>query len=429
MDIEFNNKDKNYSFSPACKFRLSQLAEQHWSKLFDRESLSVFFVTEDEMRFYDIPEDLDYLNSTDYMGLYIAYHDKYGSDIIFICPARIKQVSKKKKIDFEYLLYKVFTHELAHSLMTQNVFSVSEVNLYSIPSFKFFEESLCNAFALLHFSGFEKDSLTKFCKSQSLGYCHFYIWDEIALLLSMKHFKSFKGNNHFLFNYLWIEKSKDVLFDDKNKVLNNESGDKSLRFEFIDVIYEEDILSNEVEQTRKIINGILKLDGFSSFGISVIRKKRDSIVELIKKTGFLIKKGKGDFLLYKYGSLFVRFFCLNRNDFSIFVVKKEWLENLISYPFHTLIASSQSMTESSATRMDRRLKYINPSWIKVGMTMIEVQNIVGENNLLEAAKYFKPRFVGSDKIMTFNSGGDPTGCILGFKDDIVNRIIKFSTSD
>ena len=67
--------------------------------------------------------------------------------------------------------------------------------------------------------------------------------------------------------------------------------------------------------------------------------------------------------------------------------------------------------------------------MKVGVTIMEVLNIVGENNLIEAAEYFKSTFPGSEKIMTFRSGGCPTGCVLGFKDEIVDRIVKFSTSD
>lgn len=434
MKITFENKDKNYTFSSGSN--LLYLAQQHWSGLFVRESLSVFFVTEDEMKNNEALENVDDLNSTDYLGLYFSYHAEYGCDVIFICPERIKNTSENRKIDFDLLLNKVFVHELAHSLMQQNVFSVSETALYQIPSFKFFEESLCNAFALQHFSDFEKDSLTEFCKSQSPGYRHFFLWDEDALLASMNQFKLFKNKNHFLFNYLWIEKNKDVLLDERNKFSNEDYRGGVFCFVDVSIISDNKCLSIEIEKTKGIIDNIFKLKSIKSLGFDEIKKSRGIILATVNQMGYSftarldVNEGcQNAFLLYKQESAFVRFFCLNKNDFSIFVVEKEWLDNLISYPFHGLVISSKLAVEKSVPKMNGGRYIINFGQIKVGMTMNEVLSIVGENNLLEAAKYFKPRFVGSDKIMTFNSGGDPTGCILGFKDNIVNRIIKFSTSD
>ncbi len=428
--MHFDNKDENYSFLPTCKFRLSRLAELHWSKLFERESLSVFFVTENEMKDYDTPDHLDDLNSTDYMGLYFSYHDKYGSDVVFICPDRIKQVSKKRKIDFEHLLNKVFVHELAHSLMQQNVFSVSETALYDIPSFKFFEESLCNAFALLHFSGNEKNLLTEFCKSQSPGYRHFFIWDESDLFSSMNKFKSFKGDNHFLLNYLWGAQNKDALLDDRSYILNNHLGGEAFYFESVNIIDGDKFFYSEAEKTKALINNIFKIKGLKLLDFDVIKKSRDIVWATANQMGFeTYNNGQNVFLQYKLESVFVHFFCLNKNNFSVFVVERELLDKLIDYPFHCLTHSRKSVVENSEPIMSGGQKHINSSQLKVGMTIMEVLNIVGENNLIEAAEYFKSTFPGSEKIMTFRSGGCPTGCVLGFKDEMVDRIVKFSTSD
>lgn len=434
MKITFENKDKNYTFSSGSN--LLYLAQQNWSGLFVRESLSVFFVTEDEMKNNEAPEKLDDLNSTDYLGLYFSYHDEYGCDVIFICPERIKNTSENRKIDFDLLLNKVFVHELAHSLMQQNVFSVSETALYQIPSFKFFEESLCNAFALLHFSDFEKDSLTEFCKSQSPGYRHFFIWDEGALLASMNQFKLFKDKNHFLFNYLWIVKGKDALFDDENRILNVKHADEKFIFKCINVLDDNKSLSNDLEVRINIINNVFKISRIESVGLAVIKNTRDIILAKINRMGYSFVTGfevnnnsRNVFLLYKQESVFVCFFCLNKNDFSVFLVERTFLDNLVDYQFHCLIPSSKPVVGNSKSKINGGQRRVFTSNLKVGMTMVEVLEIVGENNLAEAAEFLKPAFPYSDKIMTFKSGGVPSGCVLGFKNEVVDRIRQFSTSD
>lgn len=427
MKITFENKDKNYTFSSGSN--LLYLAQQNWSGFFERENLSVFFVTEDEMKKNETPENLEDLNSPDYLGLYFSCHDEYGCDVIFICPERIKNTSENRKIDFDLLLSNVFVHELAHSLMQQNVFSVSEIALYKIPSFKFFEESLCNAFSLLHFSGSERDSLTDFCKAQSPGYRHFFIWDEGALLASMNQFKLFKDKNHFLFNYLWIEKNIDALLDDASEVLNKNHGNETFRFEHVNIVGGDKRLSSEVKNTKEMINNLLKIKNIISLSFLVIKESRDVILELVKRIGFSVEASGDVFLLYKNESLLVRFFCLNKNDFSIFVVDRKLFDNLVDYPFHCLIPSSKPVVENSKSKIHGGQKRVFTSKLKVGMTMIEVLEIVGENNLAEAAEFLKPAFPYSDKIMTFKSGGVPSGCVLGFKNEVVDRIRQFSLND
>lgn len=302
--------------------------------------------------------------------------------------------------------------------------------MYDIPSFEFFEESLCNAFALLHFSGNEKDLLTEFCKSQPPGYRHFFIWDENALFSSMNKFKSFKGDNHFLLNYLRVAENKGALLYDRDYILNNHLGGEVFYFENVNIIDGDKCFSSEVEKTENLINNIFKIKGLKLLDFDVIKKSRDIILATVNEMGFeTYHDGRNVFLQYKAESVFVRFFCLNKNNFSVFVVERELLDNLIGYQFHCLTHSRKSVVENSDPIMSGGQKHINYSQLKVGMTIMEVLNIVGENNLIEAAEYFKFIFPGCEKIMTFRSGGRPTGCILGFKDEMVDRIVKFSTSD
>lgn len=435
MKITFKNKDKNFIFS--SEDNLLNLAKQYWFRLFERESLSVIFISEDEMKEYDsfnakndiIPIDfgLGFSPYDEYMGLYFSYHDNYGVDVVFICPDRIKEVSLNKSVSFDALLNKVFIHELAHSLMCDNVFSLSESKLYSIPSFKFFEESLCNAFALLHFSDNENDSLVRFCNSQPDGYRHFFIWDKDSIFASIDKFKSFKKHNHFFFNYLWISQNKDVLTDDKNKVLslNNCLGRLMFNSELnvcddIDVNKDLDIFIN-------IFRNIFKLSGVFPLSIDVMKKSRDVFVKRITGAGFPVVGWKGIaleeiFLMAGLKTGHVYFFCLNINDYSIYSMREDLLHNCINQPYDCLIFSNIAKEDKILPGQKRILS----NQLKIGMTMAEVLDIVGNDNLYEVTKIWAMSLPNSEKVMSFNSCGNPSGCILGFSDGLVDGIRMFS---
>ena len=207
MNLIYIINDDNFSHINEMKGELNELAEMFFMNNFHRESseITVMFVDENEFQkinhnpHIDVNEsNIDYFNpATEYLGIYIHFKEEFGKDLIVICPQRIKNIcyAKNFRLDFSTLLKKVFIHELAHALLTNDPLSITENAVYAIDSCKLIEESLCNAFAMLHFSGREHKELTDFCCQQPPGYRNFSTWgnEHGSIIKSIETFREFKS--------------------------------------------------------------------------------------------------------------------------------------------------------------------------------------------------------------------------------------------
>ena len=344
MKICFSIKDQNYKYLSIDTLTL--LSGKHWAYYYDRQVLSVFFVTEEEFAKYDekdkIKEILDvdksgYSPDIEYMGLFFPFNHEYGADVVLICPSRIEVVAKDFAISFDSLLRLVFLHELSHSLMCSNVFSRSEASLYLIPSFRFFEESLCNSFALKHFTCDDKSILEKFCQSQSPGYKDFYIWKEDKVNISIINFKDFKSKNHHLFNYLWLSRGKDILELDKSRCNSSRFG--AGLFCFSDVELHSTVHAEEVKSKllKEIIHNIAILKGINFIDVNAVSKQENIIIDFLKKLrfesihkksfcGMFVRKNENE----NENEDFIHLCCLNINRITTSYIERKVVSSLLN---------------------------------------------------------------------------------------------------
>lgn len=220
IKIVFENNATNFILEDGLQNQLNKLAEIQWKNKFLREKLHVTFVDCDEFSRRTQQENIedpawheeakkptaerrDCHNepATEWLGCYISF-DKQAKrkDSILICPDRIKIAINRhseKRPTFSSLMKKVFLHELAHSLMTEDPFSTSRTGAYLIPSCKDIEESLCNAFALMHFNGSARSALIEFCRNQPAGYRDFAAWGVApqGVMLAIDRWKELKHAN------------------------------------------------------------------------------------------------------------------------------------------------------------------------------------------------------------------------------------------
>lgn len=349
MKIHFEVRDSNYRSITKRYRELIELSEMHWSNSFLRTQLSVFFIDENEFSKYkphpalqhnSADNDLNDKNpETETMGMYFPFHDEYGPDVVVICPQRIDDISKKYDLSFYNLLNKVFTHELAHSLMTKDIFSLSEADLHQIPSFKFFEESLCNAFALLHFNDQEGELLKTFCRSQPSGYCDFHIWGDSFenIISSMDNYKNLKGDCHCWINYFWFKDRCDFLSKSKNKVDGISFGKEKAYFNY-DVKSAAKLKhpsSNNYRNIKSVVYNSLTINGVLIDGTVFSDDMRDFVTKVCCKIEFSIMSGT------KY--MFVKqtdcgsCICLDINGVSIFFIEKDILENIETDNFNIIL--------------------------------------------------------------------------------------------
>lgn len=355
MKIHFEVRDGNYKSITERYRELIELSEMYWSNKFSRTQLSVFFIEENEFQKYkshphralqndNVENDINYKNpETEIMGMYLPFHDEYGPDVVIICPQRIDDISKKSDMSFDSLLDKVFTHELAHSLMTKDVFSLSEAGLYQIPSFKFFEESLCNAFALLHFNNQESELLKTFCRSQPSGYCDFHIWGDSfeSIISSMDNYKNLKGDCHCWINYFWF-KNKDkngyyFLSKSKDKVDGISFGKKKAYFNY-DLKSAAKLKPTSSHNYKNAKSSIYKLlidlqkivlDG-SLFSDDM----RKTVAKACCSIGYSIMSGT-KYLFVKQKNC-TSYICLDINGISVFSIEKDILENIETDDFNII---------------------------------------------------------------------------------------------
>lgn len=339
MKIHFEVRDGNYKSITKRYRKLIELSDMHWSNKFSRTQLSVFFIEENEFSKYETHRALknnsveininDKYPETENMGIYCPFHDK-RPDVILICPQRIDDISKKCDLSFDSLLYKVFTHELAHSLMTKDVFSLSEASLYQIPSFKFFEESLCNAFALLHFYNQESELLKTFCRSQPSGYCDFHIWGDSFknILSSMDNYKNLKGDCHYWINDCWFRKGHDFLSKSKVKVDGLLLGQKTACFNY-DIKGVEKLKyksSHDCKKIKSLVFNLLTTKSIVMDGTVISDEMRKSADDVCSKIG--------EPIIARIQYLFTKqidcdyYICLDVNGVSIFSIEKDILENI-----------------------------------------------------------------------------------------------------
>lgn len=220
MPIKYNIDDERFIHIKDMENELDFLSNMFFMKNLQRkvDTITVIFV--DEYEFCKITNNMsckdktsienennpDCINDlikkiksppTEYLGLYIHFEINRGQDLIFICPQRIKNIcdDKNRNLDFSSLLKMVFVHELGHALLTEDPLSITENSVYSIESCQLIEESLCNAFAMLHFTEPEHKALTDFCRQQSAGYRNFETWgnEYIDVIQNMKIFREFKS--------------------------------------------------------------------------------------------------------------------------------------------------------------------------------------------------------------------------------------------
>lgn len=348
MKIHFEVRDSKCKLITEGYRELIELSEMYWSNKFSRTQLSVFFIEENEfskckphpaLQYNNADNDVNDKNpETEIMGMYFPFHHEYGPDVVVICPQRIDDISKKYGLLFRNLLNKVFTHELAHSLMTKDVFSLSEADLYQIPSFKFFEESLCNAFALLHFNDKEGELLKTFCRSQPSGYCDFHMWGDsfVNIISSMDNHKNLKGDCHYWINDCWFKKGYDFLSGSKVKVNEVLLEQKTACFNYD--IKDAGKLKYKLSHDHKNINtlffnlfklkcGVMDGSVFSDdtrkFADEVYRKIGEPI---IKETQYLVTKVKDcDYYI-----------CLDINGISVFPMEKNILKNIENENFNII---------------------------------------------------------------------------------------------
>lgn len=355
MKIHFEIRDGNYNSITKRYRELIELSEIYWWNNFLRTQLSVFFIEEHEFS-KNIPHPAlqhdsagnavnDKSPETETMGIYFPFHDEYGPDVVLICPQRIEDISKKCYLSFDSLLNKVFTHELAHSLMTKDVFSLSEAGLHQIPSFKFFEESLCNAFALLHFNNQENELLRTFCRSQSSGYCDFHIWGDSFenIISSMDNYKNLKGDCHCWINYFWVkdkDKDKDgydFLSKSKDKVVGISFEKKKAYFNY-DVKNAAKLKPtsshNHTKTKSSIYKLLIDLQEIVLDGSSFSHDMRETVDKACCSIGYSIMSGT-EYLFVKQtdcGS----YICLDINGISVFSIEKDILGNIETDDFNII---------------------------------------------------------------------------------------------
>ena len=341
MKIHFEVRDCNYKSITKRYKKLIELSEMYWSNEFSRTQLSVLFIEKNEFSEYKTHGALknhgveidinDKHPETEVMGVYCPFHDKYGPDVILICPQRIDDISKRFDLSFDSLLDKVFTHELAHSLMTKDVFSLSEASLYQIPSFKFFEESLCNAFALLHFNNQENELLKTFCRSQPSGYCDFHIWGDSFknISSSMNNYKNLKGDCYCLINACWFKSGDDFLFKSKVNVDRILSGQETAHFNcYVNVARKlKQTPSHDFKTPKSTIYNLLTLKGVVWDGSVFSDDMKKSADELCRKIGDPIIE-RTQYLYRQEIEGYNYYICLDINGVSVFHIEKGILENI-----------------------------------------------------------------------------------------------------
>lgn len=69
---------------------------------------------------------------------------------------------------------------------------------------------------------------------------------------------------------------------------------------------------------------------------------------------------------------------------------------------------------------------INVQNFKVGMSLADVLEIVGDDNLFEVKPIIAMCLPNSEKVMSFRSLSVQSGCVLGFTDDKIDGIRLFS---
>ena len=338
MKIHFEVRDGNYKSITKRYGKLIELSEMYWSNSFSRTQLSVFFIKESEFSEHErhcalqsnnVENGLNHKNpETEIMGMYFSFHEKSGPDVVLICPQRIDDISKKCDLSFNSLLDKVFTHELAHSLMTKDVFSLSEASLYQIPSFKFFEESLCNAFALLHFNNKKRELLKTFCRSQSSGYCDFHIWGDSFknISSSMDNYKSLKGDCHYWINCFWFSTRYDFLLKNKGEVEGR--GTAHLNYHINNIAKQKYTSSDNYKDVKLLVYSLLTLKDIVLDGSLFSHDMRKSVAEACCSFGFRIIEGTQYLLIKKEETVCNRYICLDVNGVSIFSIEKDILKNI-----------------------------------------------------------------------------------------------------
>ena len=187
--------------------------------------IDIIFVCESDIDEYTTEDE------TDYLGVYIPHHHKYNREVILICPERILHAADsfktKKEIKtpvqkiYSALLLNVVLHELAHALMAinrdkfdsrinwqnglkdfacsnnSNSIGHERADLYNIAHGKIIEESLANAFSLIHFDGNEKVFLKSFISGESKPYRLGLNWkmNPLDLLETMDSWRNCKVTN------------------------------------------------------------------------------------------------------------------------------------------------------------------------------------------------------------------------------------------
>lgn len=171
-------------------------------------------LAENDERFREEPE-FDWRDdsnpATEYLGFYFRNYD--GREAIFIFVERIKRAANRfARNDDRFqnlLLMKVVMHEFGHSLTIDDVTSRRHDCFYETRSGKVVEESLVNAFALMHFENIDLAIVSRFVERQPPPYRAALSWSVVIPqticknIVSWREFTAQFGVAYVLARYLY----------------------------------------------------------------------------------------------------------------------------------------------------------------------------------------------------------------------------------